>query len=275
MEDEVINEVETEIIESEVENTQPEVKEEEKVVERPWKKEKEEEQAIPYSRFKDVNEEKKLYKEKVEQYERELAELKQKVEPKKKEIEDPDELDPAEFETVKDYLKARDKVQAEKIQRDFMERMENTKRAKEEEEYRTTLITNFQKNVEETAKYNPEVVDAIQYIEKFSEKINPIVRKALLIDENAGDLCFEIATNPKLLEKVVSGDPVDAIRAMATWSARFTREEKKEEATKSNTDDVVDTIRAMVPKTVKGSISNGKKDPSKMSYSEYKKSRGF
>ena len=123
MSEEIVNEIETPEIEQEVIET-PESKVVE--VEKPWKKEKEVSENIPYNRFKEVLEDKKMYKERVEQYERELAELREKVTPKKKEIEDPDELDPNDFETVKDYLKARDRVQEEKIQKAFMERMENT-----------------------------------------------------------------------------------------------------------------------------------------------------
>lgn len=261
-------EIETEVIETET----PEVKVEEKVIEKPWKKEKEEEQVIPYSRFKDVNDEKRLYKERVEQYEKELAELREKVTPKKKEIEDPDELNPADFESVKDYLKARDKVQEEKIQKSFTERMENMRIQKANEEYQAKIVSDFQKNVEDAIKYNPEIVDAVQYIDKIADRINPQVRRALLTDDNSADLCYEIATNPTLLKLVVEGDPIDAVRAMTKWSAKFTRSELTPMEKKSESE-VPENIKAMIPKTIKGTISQGKKDPSKMSMSEYKKWR--
>lgn len=258
-------EVEQEVIETP--ESEPKVVE----VEKPWKKEKEvEEQTIPYSRFKDVNDEKRLYKEKVEQYEKELAELREKVTPKKKEIEDPDELDPNDFETVKDYLKARDRVQEEKIQKAFMERMENARIQKANEEYQAKIVSNFQKNVEEAMKYNPEVVDAIQYIERYAEKINPNVRRALLTDDNAADLCYEIATNKDLLKLVIDGDPIDAVIAMSKWSAKFTRDTDK---IVESPNEKLEDVKAMIPKTVKGTISQGKKDPSKMSMSEYRKWR--
>lgn len=243
----------------------------EEKISRPWKDKEPEEKSIPYSRFKDVNDEKRLYKEKLEQYEKELNELREKVTPKKKEIEDPDELNPEDFETVKDYLKARDKVQEDKIQRAFMERMENTRRQKEAEEYQTKVITSFQEKVNEAVKHNPEVVEAISYIERFADRISPHVRRALLTDDNAPDLCFEIATNPELLKTVVEGDPIDAVRAMTKWSAKFTREEGKE--SKPNKVEQIEDIKAMIPKTVKGSIGKGTKDPSKMTMTEFRKWR--
>lgn len=260
-----------ETIENELPETETVVEVETPVVEKPWvKKEELESDKIPYSRFREVNDEKRLYKEKVEQYEKELAELREKVAPKKKEIEDPDELDPNDFETVKDYLKARDKVQEEKIQKAFIERMENTKRQKEAEDYQKSIISKFQENVTEAAKHNPEVIDAIQYIEGFADKINPHIRRALLTDDNAADLCYEIATNRDLLKLVIEGDPIDAVRAMTRWSAKFTRSE----ASPTNiVEEKLTDIKAMIPKTVKGTISNGKKDPAKMSMSEYKKWR--
>lgn len=260
-----------ETIENEVPETEAVVEVETPVIEKPWiKKEELESDKIPYSRFREVNDEKRLYKEKVEQYEKELAELRDKVTPKKKEIEDPDELDPNDFETVKDYLKARDRVQEEKIQKAFIERMENTKRQKEAEEYQKSIVSKFQDNVSEAAKYNPEVVDAIQYIEGFAEKINPHVRRAMLTDDNAADLCYEIATNKDLLKLVINGDPIDAVRAMTKWSAKFTRSETESSIEKI---EPLSDIKAMIPKTVKGTISSGKKDPNKMSMSEYKKWR--
>ena len=260
--------VEQEVVETEVTET-PVIE-----VEKPWKKEKEvEEQAIPYSRFKEVNESKKMYQERVEQYEKELAELREKVTPKKKEIEDPDELDPNDFDTVKDYLKARDRVQEEKIQKAFMERMENARIQKANEEYQAKIVSDFQKNVEEAVKYNPEVVEAIQYIEKYAEKINPHVRRALLTDDHAADLCYEIATNKDLLKLVIDGDPIDAVRAMTKWSAKFTRDNLVTPMEKKTESEVPTDVKAMIPKTVKGTISQGKKDPSKMSMSEYKKWR--
>jgi len=272
MSDEIVNEIETPEIEQEVIET-PESESKVVEVEKPWKKEKEKEvsENIPYNRFKEVLEDKKMYKEKVEQYEKELAELREKVTPKKKEIEDPDELDPNDFETVKDYLKARDRVQEEKIQKAFMERMENTRIQKANEEYQAKIVSDFQKNVEEAMKYNPEVVDAIQYIERYAEKINPNVRRALLTDDNAADLCYEIATNKDLLKLVIDGDPIDAVRAMTKWSAKFTRDSDKIVEKKS--DEVPTDVKAMIPKTVKGTISQGKKDPNKMSMSEYRKWR--
>ena len=108
-----------------------------------------------------------------------------------------------------------------------MERMENTRIQKANEEYQAKIVSDFQKNVEEAMKYNPEVVDAIQYIERYAEKINPNVRRALLTDDNAADLCYEIATNKDLLKLVIDGDPIDAVRAMTKWSTKFTRDSDK------------------------------------------------
>ena len=121
-------------------------------------------------------------------------------------------------------------------------------------------------------KYNPEVVDAIQYIERYAEKINPQVRRALLTDDNAADLCYEIATNKDLLKLVIDGDPIDAVRAMTKWSTKFTRDSDKIIDKKSESEVPTD-VKAMIPKTVKGTISQGKKDPNKMSMSEYRKWR--
>lgn len=273
---EEMNEVEVEIeVESndvEVEkNEVPEIKEPE--VKKPWEKVEDKEEKIPYSRFKEVNEEKKLYKEKLEQYERELNDLREKVEPKKKEIEDPDELDPNDYETVKEYLAARDKVQGEKIQKQFLERMERQQAEKEVKEVETKIATEFNERATKASETNPDIIPAIQYIERFAEHIPAQVRYALLTDENSADLCYAIATDEEFLKLVVQGNPIEAIRKMSKWSAKFektatpTKETKKEEQ--------LEDIRAMVPKTVKGTISSKGKDPSKMTLSEYRKYRGM
>lgn len=284
MSEENVNEVEVEIeVESnevpevEIETKEPEAQEP-TPKKKPWETEDKENdtsnQKIPYSRFKEVVEEKKLYRERLEQYEKELEELKSRVEPKKKEIESPDELDPNDFETVKDYLAARDKVQAEVIERNFLKRMETQKQEQEVKEREEKIATDFNDRVSNAAKINPDVIPAVQYIERFAQHIPAQVRYALLTDENAGELCHEIATNEDFLKLVVQGNPVEAIRKMASWSAKFTREEPKETNTKS-VDEKLEDIKAMVPKTVKGSVASNKKDPSKMSMSEYKKWRGM
>lgn len=267
MSEEIINET-PEVIEQEsaevVEKVETEKAPE---VERPWKKKEPEEQAIPYSRFREVNQEKKLYQEKVEQYEKELQELRERTTQKKEEFKAPEDIKPEDFDSVADYLNALTKATKESTLKEFTERMENQKRQKEQEEYANNLIKNFQANVEEAVKYNPEVVEAIQYIEGLADRINPHVRRALLTDDNSADLCFEIATNPDLLKLVVTGDPIDAVRAMSKWSAKFER--KSVEKVEDNSKELED-IKTMIPKTIKGAATRSSKKPEDMNMSEYK-----
>lgn len=266
MSEEIINET-PEVIEQEVAEVVEAPVEKAVEVERPWKKKEEPvDQAIPYSRFKEVNEERKAYEKKVEQYEKELAELKERTAAKKEEFVAPENIKPEDFDTVQDYLTALTKATKESTLKEFTERMENTKRQKEQEEYQTTLIKNFQANVEEAAKHNPEVVEAIQYIEGLAERINPHVRRAILTDDNSADLCFEIATNPTLLNIVVNGDAIDAVRAMSKWSAKFERKTIEKAVEK----EVPEDIKAMIPKTIKGTATRSAKKPEDMSISEYK-----
>ena len=261
------NEVEVEVVAPEVEsegNETPVEKIEEKVIDRPWKKKEEvEETSIPYNRFKEVNEERKAYREKLEQYEKELAQY--KTPPKEKTVDD---IDPADFSTVAEYLKAREDFVAEQTEKRFIERMDTMRRQKEAEEYQNNIVKSFQTNVEEAMTRNPEVVEAVQYLEKYSNRIPAEVRLAMLTDDNAGDLCFEIATNPKLFETVMSGDVVKSIREITKWSAKFERGDVIEKKSEAKVDHIED-IRAMVPKTVRATPTS-KKDPSKMSMSEYR-----
>lgn len=261
---------------TEIENELPEVEnsestetteQPEKIIERPWKKKEEVEEAhIPYNRFKEVNDERKAYREKIEQYERELAQLKTPV--KEKTVEERiEELDPNTFNTVGEYLQAREKLILENAEKNFMDRMESMRREKEDREYQEQLTNSFRSNITEAITRNPEVADAVNYLDQFAERIPVQVRHALITDENAGDLCFEIATNPKFLEQVVQGNVVDSIRMMAKWSAKF---EKGSVVPKSKEPEAkLEDIKAMIPKTVKGSTTN-KKDPNKMSMSEFR-----
>lgn len=255
----------------------PENVETNEVVETPrfkaWEEKKENDKApvdhIPYSRFKEVNDEKKTYQKKLEEYEEKVRQYEER-ESKLKAISSPKDLNIGDFETPEDYLAAREDLVKRNAIEEFERRAEALRRETEARNYEKTLADSFNEKVEASVKYNPEVRQAVEWINSIATHISPEVRYAMITDENAGDLIHEIATNPDLLKKVVQGNPIDAIRSMARWSAKFTREEKTEIPKSPLAAKTPQNIPS-VPKTIKGTGSVGnKKDPSNMSMSEFR-----
>jgi len=133
-------------------------KEEVKEEFKPWKKspEKKEVDVVPYHRFKEINDERKTYLSKLEEYEKELSELKSAKE-KLEKIKGPEDINIGDYDDVDSYMK--DVIEATKraavadVERNYQEReMQRIREAKTQE-----IVSNFQKNVEESIKYNPEI----------------------------------------------------------------------------------------------------------------------
>lgn len=287
MNEETLNELETlreevptETVDTKVEtdndnesdNKPSDDKVEEKEEFKPWKKvaEKKEVDVVPYQRFKEINDERKAYQSKLEEYERELAELKSAKE-KIEKIKGPEDINIGDYDDVDSYMK--DVIEATKraaiadVERNYQEReIQRVREAQSAE-----IVSNFQKNVEESIKYNPEIKEAVSFIDNYADQLDPRIAKELLLDENAGEVIYDIVTNQDLLTKLFKGDTDDVIRLIHKMSAKIdkgSRTEPKSEEREVPTALVKETLR---PKTFKSESKSTTKDPEKMTIAEYRK----
>lgn len=264
-------EVNTNEVETEVTNPVPEVVEEKEVF-KPWLKKQEEpkEQVIPYSRFKEINDEKKAYQSKVEEYEAKLAEYEKKNK-KLEAITDPDQLDPENYTDFKEYLKARDEVVLNQVEKRTIERQQREVfEAKQAE-----VVNNYVKNVSESIAKNPEIKDAVEFVSNLeaSGKINPHIISEIMLDENAAELIYDIATNQELLEEMLGGNPTDFIRKMHKMSARIDKATRYATNQQANTpvkqSEPVVALTKNYPTKIKAEVA-GKIDLDKASLSDYR-----
>lgn len=196
------------IVESEVsesvesnENNESESHEEQKEVERPWKKK--EPESIPYNRFREVNEERKELERRLSEYETRLKSF-EESKAKVSEINSIEDLNAKMSElSIEEYNShlislARKQFEQEQERHQEQERIQK---------FEKDLNDNFVAKIEKSSKSNPEIREAVDYLGQYANRIPPQTRYALLTDDNAGEVIFEIATTPELLNFVMTAYP--------------------------------------------------------------------
>jgi hypothetical protein len=199
-----------------------EVKEPE--VERPWKKEKTIPDTIPYSRFSEVNREKRDLELRLVEYESKLNQYNQ-LEQKTKEITSVEELASKVGEMdINEYTQTLIKL---------VEKQTDEKRQRQEDQARIQKIEQdissaYISKIEEAAKKNPEIKDAAQYLtENYAQYLSKETRYALVTDDHAAEVIFEIATNKDLINFICTANPIDVTRKIARISAKYDSDNSK------------------------------------------------
>lgn len=180
---------------------------------KPWKKSPVPE-TIPYQRFSEVVSERKQLEERLAQKEKELEEYYKT----KKIVDGMDlsDIDPDQ-QTIEEVLqkvaiKVKTQVQAETA------KAEEAKRISEIE---TRIADEFTKKVEKASAKNPEITEAVKYINTFAQHMPKETRYALVTDDNVGEVLYDIATTEGLLEQILRMNPIDAARKIAKISAKY------------------------------------------------------
>lgn len=275
---ETVEDVDTKPVDTDADDIEEEVETKPEKFE-PWKNKPEAKipEVMPYARFKEINDERTAYKNKMEEYENKLAAIEKEKESLAK-IKGPEDINIADYDDVDAYMK--DVIEATKrsaiadVERNYQER----EMRRVEEAQHAQIMKGFQDNIEEAIKYNPDVAEAVAFIDSYAEAIDPRIAKELLIDENAGDLIYDIVTDQALLNKLFKGDVDDFIRTIHKMSARMEREARRAGGeVKDNNNaptpialDKKAQIKKSIPSTVKGNAKSTSKDPDKMSMSEFK-----
>ena len=259
--------VESEVSES-VESNETEVPEE-KPAERPWKKR--EPESIPYNRFREVNEERKELERRLFEYESRLKSF-EESKAKVSEINSIEDLNAKMSElSIEEYNShlitlARKQFEQEQEKRQEQERIQK---------FEKDLNDNFVAKIERSAKTNPEIREAVDYLGQYATRIPAQTRYALLTDDNAGEIIFEIATNPDLLNFIISSNPIDSARKIAKLSSNY------DNISQNSTNETVQAYvpkSSLSPKTSQASPAPGKRKYSdaeiaKMSSADYRKAK--
>lgn len=207
--------VEQESTESQEQDTQ-EHKEPE--IEKPWKKEKTVPESIPYSRFSEVNAEKRELERRLAEYENKLSQYNQ-LEQKTKEITSVEELTAKAGEMdLNEYTQALLNIANRKFEEDRKKEAETARMAAVEKEISEVYIN----RITESAKKNPEITEAAEYLtQNYAKYLPRETRYALVTDEHVGEVIYEIATNKDLINFICTANPIDAARKIAKISAKY------------------------------------------------------
>jgi hypothetical protein len=252
--------------------------------ERPWKRlppAEKPDNRIPYERFHEVNLKANTYKAQVEERDARIHAYEER-EAKLSAIKSPDDIKMGDYTDADLYLRDRDKANAAAVLRQFEDAQAQKERDRLVGQHQAQLVQTYEKNLGEAFKRNPEIKEASDFIDRLASEHNlkphPDIAYELMIDENLGELLFDIATNQELLTEMYRGNPNDFIRKLHKMSARIDREARY--ATKAPVADGGDPVVALdvqkkaigaaIPTQVSGGSATVRKDPGKMSNAEYR-----
>lgn len=132
------------------------------------------------------------------------------------------------------------------------------------------ILNNFNNKVESVKENYPMIDKAKALIESKASELHVEIRRALLTDENAGELTWTIGASKKNLEFLVEASkiatktgtlPIDAIKMMGRWSSEIANSKSSNKAPEAPTKAPVKP--AGVPKSIKSKTapSNDDMDP--------------
>lgn len=183
-------------------------------------------------RIRELNEAKKQAESRAAQLESKLREIETRKEAIDK-LADGEMPDPNKFETMQDYVNAlaEAKVKAAlKLNQQEQLKQEQESAAKA---YEQEVGSSFEQKVQLAAQANPDLPKAVEHLNKLAQYIPPEVRHALITDENAAQLAWDIATNQELLDYVMKQNPINSIKVLAKLSAKYDPVDDKAETVTS------------------------------------------
>lgn len=168
---------------------------------------------VPQWRVNEIARERREAREELARARAEIEELR-KYAPK----EEPKELDPKDFGSLKEWTAAVQKQEREKLLTEVEAREAQRESAREIERRNSELTSSFLAKFETAKAENPAVLQARDHVDRLINtgklNIHPLVAREIMDHEDAPHLVYEIATNPKLLETLRSGDQIASLRAI-------------------------------------------------------------
>ena len=237
---------------------------------------------IPYSRFKAANDEKKAAEARADQIEAELRKYRARDEELAR-IKTPDDIKIGDYTDPDKYLADLVKATKEQAIKEVEERSNARQIQALREAKLNDIANNYTKTMNEAFDRNPEIKEASTFLDKQAEagRVNADIAYELMIDENAGELIYDICTDQGLLDELLSigprGNPTDFLRKLHKMSARIDRDSRYAKADGDDHSNVPvkaldpkSSIKAGIPSQVRGGTGNVTKDPSKMTNEQYK-----
>lgn len=192
---------------------------------------------VPYDRFAQVNTEKTELFEDNRALAKRNQELQAEIE-KLSKVQDPDELDPNDFEDPKEYLRAYSKAVATKARAEARQEIAEAEQARLQQAQVQELGARFQTNLQAQAAEDPNVTAAANFFDQYADQVAPAVGRELLADPNVGHVMVRLATDKALLQQFFSGTPDQAIRLINRISARIEAERELRPAASPDEDGV-------------------------------------
>lgn len=202
-------------------------KEAPKPAERPkhWNREA---QAIPLDRFNEVNNRAKTAEAELAAMRARMAELEQSRSPKV-DNDDPETIDTAKFTDASGnfdgaaYMRERDRRVAAQAERRALEsvdkRLQERDQQRQQQEVVQRTEQGFRSQVAEASKANPQVAEAVEYLDSIAQHIPFPVQMAIL--RSAPEAAHAIAMDPALVEQLVRGNPADSILLVGEINGRI------------------------------------------------------
>ena len=262
VEENILMDVETEIETPEIESSQKEQKVEEEKPELPWKKKKSPPETVPYNRFSEVISDKNQLKSEVESYKQKYEELERKYQevstkssaPQESEVKEPNIADySGKYDTPEEalakFLSDRDRYIEAKTRETFKDsykkiQEEQSQEAAVRDEYQRTVET-FSNKIAEAVKVNPEVENALVYInENYAKYIPHEVQFEMAKCDNVADIIFELASNEKAMADFLKYTPMEAIKKLARMDAKYEYSKAKapEPVEKPKSGKIIETV---------------------------------
>jgi len=208
-------------------------------------------------RIRELNEKAKAAVARADALAAELAQLQARQAELDKAAPSEEEIDPAKFETMAEYIKAITDSKVSRALKAQEKELISRQSLEKTAEIERNIGNSFDEKVKEYAVVNPEIPRAVEHLTKYAQHIPPEVRMALLTDDNAAAVAWEIATNSDLLEQVIRGNPVQSIKAIARISAKHDSVDSKPTAFVPNKKPVVPEVpRSSASQKSTDSMSN-------------------
>lgn len=184
-------------------------------------------QAIPLDRFNEVNNRAKTAEAELAAMRARLAEIEQSRAPKV-DNDDPETIDPAKFTDASGnfdgaaYMRERDRRVAAQAERRALESVDKRLQERDAQRQHVEVVQRteqgFRSQVAEASKANPQVAEAVEYLDSIAQHIPFPVQMAIL--RSAPETAHAIAMDPTLVEQLVRGNPADSILLVGEINGR-------------------------------------------------------
>lgn len=185
-------------------------------------------EAIPYDRFQEVNNRRDQAERERDALRARLEELERARTPQA-DPDDPDAIDASKFTDAAGnfdgaaYMRERDRRVTARAEKRALETVERTLAERDTQKQTQEVVakteTAFRGQVAEAAKTNPQVAEAVEYLDSIAQHIPFPVQMAIL--RSSPEVAHAIALDPSLVAQITQGNPADSIMVIGEINGRI------------------------------------------------------